>query len=41
MYFYNNEPSKNKHLAIFQFWQNGTFEPVFEIQFFFRPKDFF
>ena len=28
-------------LAIFQFWQNGTFETVHEIQKIFCPKDFF
>jgi hypothetical protein len=28
-------------LAIFQFWQNGTFEPLHEIQKFFWPKYFF
>ena len=26
---------KNDILAIFQFWQNGTFEPMHEIQIFF------
>ena len=32
---------KSAILAIFQFWQNGTFEPVYEIQKLFRTKDFF
>ena len=32
---------KSAILAIFQFWQNGTFEPVHEIQKLFWPKDFF
>ena len=32
---------KSAILAIFQFWQIGTFEPVHEIQKFFWPKDFF
>ena len=32
---------KSAILAIFQFWQNGTFEPVHGIQNFFRPQDFF
>ena len=34
---------KNAILAIFQFWQIGTFEfdPVHEIKFFFIPKDLF
>ena len=32
---------KSAILAIFQFWQNGTFEPVHEIQKKFWPKDFF
>ena len=32
---------KSAILAIFQFCQNGTFEPVHEIQIFFWPKDFF
>ena len=31
---------KSAILAIFQFWQNGTFGPVHEIHFF-LPKDFF
>ena len=32
---------KSAILAIFQFWQNGTFELVHEIQKFVWPKDFF
>ena len=32
---------KSAILAIFQFWQNDTFESVHEIQNFFWPKDFF
>ena len=32
---------KSAILAIFQFWQNGTFEPVHEIQNIFWLKDFF
>ena len=32
---------KSAILAIFQFYQNGTFEPVHEIQKFFWPKVFF
>ena len=32
---------KSAILAIFQFWQNGTFEPMYGIQNFFWPKDFF
>jgi hypothetical protein len=32
---------KSAILAIFQFCQNGTFEPVLEMQNFFWPKDFF
>ena len=32
---------KSAILAIFQFFQNGTFEPVHEIQNFFWPKVFF
>ena len=32
---------KSAILAIFHFWQNGTFELVHEIQIFFRLKDFF
>ena len=32
---------KSAILAIFSFCQNGTFEPVHEIQNFFCPKDFF
>ena len=32
---------KSAILAIFQFFQNGTFEPVHEIQKFFWPKVFF
>ena len=32
---------KSAILAIFQFCQNGTFEPVHEIQKFFWPKAFF
>ena len=32
---------KSAILAIFPFCQNGTFEPVHEIQKFFWPKDFF
>ena len=32
---------KSAILAIFQFWQNGTFEPMYGIQTFFGPKDFF
>ena len=32
---------KSAILAIFQSWQNGTFEPVHEIQKLFWPKDFF
>ena len=32
---------KSAILAIFQFWQNGTFEPVHEIWNFFWPKAFF
>ena len=32
---------KSVILAIFQFWQNGTFEPVHGIQKFIWPKDFF
>ena len=32
---------KSAILAIFTFCQNGTFEPVHEIQKFFLPKDFF
>ena len=32
---------KSAILAIFQFWQSGTFESVHGIQIFFRPKDFF
>jgi hypothetical protein len=32
---------KGAILAIFQFCQNGTFEPVHEIQNFFWPKAFF
>ena len=32
---------KSAILAIFQFWQNGTFEPLHEIQNFFLPKEFF
>ena len=32
---------KSAILSIFQFWQNGTFEVVHEIQNFFWPKDFF
>ena len=31
---------KSAILAIFQFWQNGTFEPVHEIENNFWPKDF-
>ena len=31
---------KSAILAIFQIWQNGTFEPVHEIQKLFWPKDF-
>ena len=33
--------SGSKVLAIFQFWQNCTFEPMHEIQKLFWPKDFF
>ena len=32
---------KSAILAIFKFWQNGTFEPKYGIQNFFGPKDFF
>ena len=32
---------KSAILAIFQFWQNGTFEPMHGIQNFFWLKDFF
>ena len=32
---------KSAILAIFQLWQNGTFEPMYGIQNFFGPKAFF
>ena len=32
---------KSATLAIFQLWQNGTFERMYGIQKFFWPKDFF
>ena len=41
MKHYENGNKKKISQLVFQFCQNGTFEPVHEIQNFFWPKAFF